>query len=109
MAVIATAGTVVHRCGWVVILAERTRIIAQPSPKATSMEPVITLSVAPGKTTRLRTRALNAPATSEPAMTRPTGADLGTGPASTWSRPWDVLVSTLMAVSLSQWVVVHCG
>ena len=36
-------------------------------------DPVMTLSVAPGKTTRTRTRAVTAPAISEPAMTRATG------------------------------------
>src|SRR5688572_4957263 len=41
MAVIATAGTVVQRWGWLVILADRTRIIAQPTPKARSADPVM--------------------------------------------------------------------
>src|SRR5690349_8879734 len=78
VAVIATAGTVVHRCGWLVIRAERTRITAQPSPKATRADPVMALSVVPGKTTRTRTRARTAPATSDPAVTRATGVDRGT-------------------------------
>ena len=52
MAVIATAGTAAQRWGWLVIRAERTRIIAQPRPKPRSADPVMTLSVAPGKTTR---------------------------------------------------------
>ena len=37
VAVIATAGTAAHRWGWLVIRADRTRIIAQPSPKARSI------------------------------------------------------------------------
>ena len=62
-----------------------------------------TLSVAPGKTTRTRTRAITAPATSDPAMTRATGVDRGTLGDPMCSRPGVVVVSTLMAISLSQW------
>ena len=39
----------------------------------------MTLSVAPGKTTRMRTRAVTAPAISEPAMTRADRNGLGHG------------------------------
>ncbi len=101
--VIATAGTAVQRWGCLVIRVERTCIIAQPRPKASSVDPVMTLSVAPGKTTRVRRRAVIAPVANEAAITRTTGPDVGRGSASVCSRCCVVVESMLMAVSLSQW------
>ena len=68
-----TAGTVVQRWGWAVNRTDSAAIIAQPMPKALRIEPVMTLSVPPGKTTRVSTRAVTIPAASEPAITRATG------------------------------------
>ena len=73
----ATAGTAAHRWGRLVMREDRTAIRAQPNPNATSIEPVMTASAAPGKTTRGRTRAVNAPATRETATTRVTGCVRG--------------------------------
>ena len=80
-AVIAAAGTAAHRCGCVVRRLESTAMVAQPMPNPRSREPVMTLSVAPGKTAKVRARAVTAPATREPKTTRVTptvrGASVG--------------------------------
>ena len=68
-----TAGTAAHRWGRLVIRVEPTAIRAQPNPNPRSIDPVMTASVAPGKTTRARTRAVKAPATREPTTTPVTG------------------------------------
>ncbi len=96
-----TAGTAAHRWGRLVMREDRTAIRAQPNPNATSIEPVMTASVAPGKTTSARTRAVRAPAMREPATTLVTGR-LRDGDAVPPSRVVVGRMSTLMLVSLSQ-------
>jgi hypothetical protein len=77
-------------------------ITAQPRPNANRIEPVVTLSAAPGKTTRMSRRAVAIPAPSEPAMTRATGTRRRTVVGSWVSLLWVGWVWTLMAASLSQ-------
>ena len=96
-----TAGTAAHRCGRLVTRVDRTANRAQPNPNPRSIEPVMTASVAPGKTTRARTRAVRAPAAREPATTPVTGRVRG-GDAVPPSRVVVGRMSTLMTVSLSQ-------
>ncbi len=70
---IATAGTTVQRWGRSVNRADRTPINAQPSPKPTSIDPVMTASPAPAKTPRVSARAMTSPAATDTATIRANG------------------------------------
>jgi len=96
-----TAGTAAHDWARLVTRVVRTAIRAQPNPNARSIEPVMTASVAPGKTTRARTRAIRAPAAREPATTPVTGR-VDSGDAVLASPVVVGRMLTLMTVSLSQ-------
>jgi hypothetical protein len=79
---------------------DRTASTVQPTPKPRSIDPVMTLSVAPGSTTRLRTKAHAAPTNNDAAITRVTEVRRRFEVAG-WSLG-AVWVSVLMTVSLSQ-------
>ena len=68
--VIATAGTAAQRLGSRRPERTATRSIAQPRPKPRSAAPVVTPSVAPGRTTMVRKTATATPVASEPRTTR---------------------------------------
>jgi hypothetical protein len=63
-----TAGTKAQRCGWLVIRADSTASIAQPSAKPRSADPVMACSRAPANTTNVRTAAATNPVTTDAAM-----------------------------------------
>ena len=105
----ATAGTVVHRCGRSVRRRDRTPIKAQPSAKPIRRPPVMVDSVRPAKTTSVSARAVPRPVARDVATMR------ANGPCSAvpevWSGWWSdgrsgwwtvMGVSTFMVVSLSQ-------
>jgi hypothetical protein len=94
------AGTRAHFCGCSVRREERAASAAQPRLKPSRKAPVVTLSVAPGKTTRTSTRALTIPMRREPATTLVAEGRRRGDVAPWWA--WTVSVSVLMAVSLSQ-------
>jgi hypothetical protein len=93
------AGTAAQRCGWFVWRSVRTAMSAHPSPKPTRIEPVMTLSVPPAKTTRVSTRAVIAPAARDPATMRAMGPVGGVAGAATSARCsvwwWSTLMSGL--------------
>ena len=96
-----TAGTAAHRWARLVIRVDRAANRVQPKANPRSIEPVMTASVAPGKTTKARTRAVRAPAAREPATT-PVTDRVDSGDAVLGSPVVVGRMPTLMTVSLSQ-------
>ena len=85
MEVMAKAGTRAQRRARFVNLAVAHHSRAQPSPNATSKDPVMVASVPPGKTTATKTTATARPAATDPAMMRATGPLAGST-SSRWFR-----------------------
>ena len=92
VAPIAAAGTNAQRCGRVVSRLVSAASSAHPTPRPASTAPVMTLSVAPAKTTSVRASALAPPTARDPATMRATGpvfAEAGKAVVSSrWLAGW---------------------
>ena len=111
VAPMATAGTAAHRCGCRVRRTVSVAISAQPNPNASSRAPVMVASVAPANTTRVSTRAVTAPVTTEATMVRPAGRPFVASAADVGVRSCRLVrcVWMLMMVSLSGWAGRCCS